>query len=101
MVEPVAITNQPSKRALGNKEIASYLSEKVARYNIYRACMLGDRETVKNVSKANPPLLNSKEPPGFTKDHRAINRGGVATPVQECLISLQAKETKVDFYART
>jgi ankyrin repeat protein len=86
---------------VGNKEIASYLLGKGARYNIYLACMLGNLEMVKNVLTTNPQLLNSKGPHGFTMLHHAIKGGGEANPVQEYLISLGAKETKIDFYART
>jgi hypothetical protein len=85
---------------VGNKEIASYLLGKGARYNIYLACMLGNLELVKNVLTANPQLLNSKGPHGFTMLHHAIKGGGEANPVQEYLISLGAKETKIDFYAK-
>ena len=85
---------------VGNKEIAGYLLGKGARYNIYLACMLGNLEMVKNVLTANPQLLNSKGPHGFTMLHHAIKGGGEANPVQEYLLSLGAKETKIDFYAK-
>ena len=85
---------------VGNKEIAGYLLGKGARYNIYLACMLGNIEMVKNVLSANPQLLNSKGPHGFTMLHHSIKGGDGAKPVQEYLLSLGAKETKVDFYAK-
>ncbi len=85
---------------VGNKEIASYLLGKGARYNIYLACMLGNIEMVRNVLTANPQLLNSKGPHGFTMLHHAIKGGMEASPVHEYLISMGAKETKMDFYAR-
>lgn len=50
---------------VGNKEIASYLLGKGARYNIYLACMLGNLEIVKQVLTTNPQLLNSKGPHGL------------------------------------
>ena len=85
---------------VGNKEITSYLLNKGARYNIYLACMLSNLELVKIVLTANPQLLNSKGPHGFTMLHHAIKGGAEANPVQEYLISLGAKETKIDFYAK-
>ena len=84
----------------GNKEIANYLIGKGARYNIYLACMLGHLETVKNVLTFNPGLLNSKGPHGFTMLHHANKGGEDAKAVQAYLLSLGAKETKIDFYAK-
>lgn len=83
---------------VGNKEIASYLLGKGARYNIYLACMLGHVETVKNVLTFNPGLLNSKGPHGFTMLHHAQKGGEEAKQVVEYLQSLGAKETKIAFY---
>jgi len=85
---------------VGNKEIAGYLLEKGARYNIYLACMLGHIETVKNVLTFNPGLLNSKGPHGFTMLHHARQGGEPAKTVLDYLQSLGAKETKIDFYAK-
>ena len=85
---------------VGNKEVANYLLGKGARYNIYLACMLGHLDTVKNVLTFNPLLLNSKGPHGFTMLHHA-NRGGEETkPVVDYLISLSAKEMRIDFYSK-
>lgn len=81
---------------VGNKEIASYLLEKGARYNVYLACMLGHLDTIKNILNFNPTLLNSKGPHGFTMLHHA-QKGG-ATRVEEYLKSLGATQTKIDFY---
>ena len=83
---------------VGNKEIASYLLSKGARYNIYLACMLGHLEIVKQVLTSNPQLLNSKGPHGFTMLHHA-QKGG-ASAVAEYLQSLGAVETRIDFYAK-
>ncbi len=83
---------------VGNKEIASYLLSKGARYNIYLACMLGHLETVKNVLTFNPGLLNSKGPHGFTMLHHAQKGGEEAKRTVEYLQSLGAKETKIPFY---
>ena len=85
---------------VGNKEIATYLLGKGARYNIYLACMLGHLETVKNVLTFNPGLLNSKGPHGFTMLHHANKGGEAAKPVVDFLQSLGAKETKIDFYVK-
>jgi len=84
----------------GNKEIANYLIGKGARYNIYLACMLGHLDTVKNTLSFNPGLLNSKGPHGFTMLHHAKKGGDVSKPVEEYLLSLGAKETKIDFYTK-
>lgn len=83
---------------VGNKEIASYLLSKGARYNIYLACMLGHLDTVKNVLTFNPGLLNSKGPHGFTMLHHAQKGGEEAKQVAEYLQSLGAKETRISFY---
>ena len=83
---------------VGNKEIASYLLSKGARYNVYLACMLGHLDTVKNVLTFNSGLLNSKGPHGFTMLHHANKGGDDAKSVVEYLKSLGAKETKFDFY---
>ena len=84
----------------GNKEIVTYLLGKGARYNIYLASMLGHLETVKNVLTFNPTLLNSKGPHGFTMLHHARKGGETSKPVEDYLLSLGAKETKIDFYAK-
>jgi hypothetical protein len=85
---------------VGNKEIAAYLIEKGARYNIYLACMLGHLDVVKSVLTFNPGLLNSKGPHGFTMLHHAQKGGPESTAVVAYLESLGAKETRIDFYAR-
>lgn len=85
---------------VGNREIADYLLGKGARYNIYLACMLGHLETVKNVLTFNPGLLNSKGPHGFTMLHHANKGGEPSKAVVDYLVSLGAKETRIDFYAK-
>lgn len=85
---------------VGNKDIANYLLSKGARYNIYLACMLGHLETVKNVLTYNPGLLNSKGPHGFTMLHHANKGAESSKAVVEYLISLGAKETRIDFYKK-
>lgn len=85
---------------VGNKEIANYLISKGARYNIYLASMLGHLDTVKNVLTFNPGLLNSKGPHGFTMLHHAQKGGADAAAVAEYLVSLGAKETRMNFYSR-
>ena len=86
---------------VGNKDIANYLLSKGARYNIFLACMYGHLDTVKNVLTFNPGLLNAKGPHGFTLLHHAQRGGAEAAPVVEYLQSLGAKETKINFYARS
>lgn len=83
---------------VGNKEIANYLLSKGARYNVFLASMYNHIEVVKHVLTFNPGLLNSKGPHGFTMLHHA--RKGEATTVEEYLLSLGAKETKISFYTR-
>lgn len=85
---------------MGNKEIANFLLDNGARYNIYLACMLGHLDTVKNVLTIKPGLVNSKGPHGFTMLHHAIKGGDEAKGVVDYLQLLGAKETKVDFYAK-
>lgn len=85
---------------MGNKEIAAYLLEKGARYNIYLASMLGHLDIVKQVLTMNPQLLNSKGPHGFTLLHHAQKGGEDSTAVVDYLKQLGAKETKIDFYAK-
>ena len=84
----------------GNKEIAAFLLGIGARYNIYLACMLGHLDVVKLVMGTNPGLLNSKGPHGFTMLHHANKGGDGSKPIVEYLVSLGAKETKLDFYAK-
>lgn len=84
----------------GNKEVIEYLMSKGARYNLYLACTLGHLETVKNVLTFNPTLLNSKGPHGFTMLHHAKKGGENSKPVEDYLVSLGAKETKINFYAK-
>lgn len=83
---------------VGNKEIASYLISKGARYNIYLACMMGHFDTVKNVLTFNQGLLNSKGPHGFTMLHHAQRGGQESKQIVDYLQSLGAKETKIPFY---
>jgi hypothetical protein len=85
---------------VGNKEIAAYLLDKGARYNIYLACMLGHLDIVKQVLTMNPQLLNSKGPHGFTMLHHAQKGGEESKGVVDYLASLGAKETKINFYAK-
>ena len=83
---------------MGNKDIATYLLEKGARYNIYLACMLGHLDVVKSVLTFNSSLLNSKGPHGFTMLHHAQKGGEDSKAVVEYLQSLGAVETRIDFY---
>jgi hypothetical protein len=83
---------------VGNKEIASYLLSKGARYNIYLASMLGHLDVVKQVLTFNASLLNSKGPHGFTMLHHAMKGGDDSKAVVDYLKSLGATETRIDFY---
>ena len=86
---------------VGNKEIANYLLSKGARYNIYLGCMLGHLDIVKQVLTFNPGLLNAKGAHGFTMLHHAQRGGAESAAVVSYLESLGAKETKINFYARS
>lgn len=81
---------------VGNKEIAAYLMQQGARYNIYLGAMLGHLDVVKFILSNQPQLLNSKGPHGFTLLHHA--RQGEAKEVETYLLSMGAKETRMDFY---
>jgi hypothetical protein len=85
---------------VGNKEIASFLLSKGARYNIYLASMLGHLDVVKQVLSFNPGLLNSKGPHGFTMLHHAQKGGSDSAAVADHLKSVGAKETRMNFYMR-
>jgi hypothetical protein len=85
---------------VGNREIAAYLLGKGARYNIYLACMLGHLDIARQVLTMNPQLLNSKGPHGFTMLHHAQKGAEESKAVVDYLVSLGAKETKVNFYAK-
>ncbi len=85
---------------VGNKDIAAYLLGKGARYNIYLACMLGHLDIVRQVLTRSPQLINSKGPHGFTMLHHAQKGGDESKSVVDYLVSLGAKETKLDFYAK-
>lgn len=86
---------------VGNKEIANYLLSKGARYNIFLASMFGHLDVVKQVLTFNTGLLNAKGPHGFTLLHHAMKGGEESKPVVEYLQSLGAKETKLNFYAKS
>mgnify|MGYP000163799631 CR=1 FL=1 len=83
---------------MGNKEIATYLLGKGARYNIYLAAMLGHLDIVKQVLTMSPQLLNGKGPHGFTLLHHALKGGESSVAVVDFLKSLGAKETNAGFY---
>ncbi len=60
---------------VGNKEIANYLIEKGARTNLFVLTMLGKSSIVKPFIEANPSMLNSRGPHGYSFLHHA-QRGG-------------------------
>ena len=62
--------------------------------------MLGHMDVVKLVMGTNPNLLNSKGPHGFTLLHHANKGGEQSKAVVDYLVSLGAKETKLDFYPK-
>lgn len=83
---------------VGNKEIAAFLLEQGARYNVFLAAMMNNIEVVKSVLGPHPDLLNAKGAHGFTLLHHA--KKGSAGVVEEYLISLGAKETRFNLFER-
>jgi hypothetical protein len=85
---------------VGNKEIASYLLSRGARYNLFTASMFGHIEIVKQALVLNPQLLNAKGPHGLTLLHHAIKGKEESAALVEHLKSLGAVETKIKFYEK-
>ncbi|MEP4093337.1 hypothetical protein [Reichenbachiella sp.] len=56
---------------MGNREIAMYLIEKGARYNLFTAAMLGDLLTVKETLTKYPTMVTAKGPHDLDMIHHA------------------------------
>ena len=83
---------------MGYKELAQFLIEKGAQANIFTAALFGRIEIIRPFLTAFPASINAKGPHGFTLLHHAEKGGEEALEVKELLLSLGAKETKIDLY---
>lgn len=83
---------------VGYKELAAYLIEQGAQFNIFTAALFGRLDILKPILDLYPQTLHAKGPHGFTLLHHAQKGGEEALPVVELLQSLGAKETKVALY---
>ena len=83
---------------VGNKEIATYLLEKGAQFNVFTATLFGNLEIVKSILEISPHIINAKGPHGFTLLHHANVGGDSAKDVVEYLLSLGLNETKIPLY---
>ena len=72
---------------MGNRDIALFLIEQGARYDIFVAAMLGDIDTVKAMAKSHPAVLKSKGPHGIPLLRHAEKGGDQAAGVLEWLKS--------------
>ena len=72
---------------MGNRDIALFLIDQGARYDIFVAAMLGDLETVQAMAKARPAVLKSKGPHGIPLLRHAERGGDPAAKVAEWLKS--------------
>lgn len=66
---------------MGRPDIAQYLIDKGARFDIFVAAMLGKLEIVKPILTAWPALKDSKGPHGLTLLHHAKQGKEAAAPV--------------------
>lgn len=73
---------------MGRPDIASFLIEQGARYDLFVAAMLGRIEIVRAYLTANPALRSSKGPHGISLVRHAEAGGEPAKPVLEYLSSL-------------
>ena len=73
---------------MGRRDIATYLIEQGARYDIFVAAMLGELDLVKAMLKAHPSLKDSKGPHGIPLMAHAEKGGAEAAAVVEYLKAL-------------
>ena len=83
---------------MGYKELAQFLIENGAQANIFTAALFGRIEIIRPFLTAFPASINAKGPHGFTLLHHAEKGGEEALEVKELLLSLGAKEMKIDLY---
>ena len=83
---------------VGYKELAQFLIDKGAQANIFTAALFGRIDIIKPMLDLFPSALHAKGPHGFTLLHHAQRGGDDAKEVNDYLVSLGAKETKVPLY---
>ncbi len=83
---------------VGYKELAQYLIDKGAQANIFTAALFGRIDIIKPMLDLFPNALNAKGPHGLTLLHHAQRGKEDAKEVEEYLVSLGAKETKIALY---
>ena len=83
---------------VGHKELATYLIDKGAQANIFTAALFGKMDIIKSMLEYFPNTLHAKGPHGFTLLHHAQRGGDDAKEVEEYLVSLGARETKIKLY---
>jgi ankyrin repeat protein len=76
----------------GHREIAEYLLSKGARIDAYCAAMLGERDVMFALLKANPSVANTKGPHGYTLLYHAAISGVVA--IAEAIKTLLPADAK-------
>lgn len=74
---------------MGRADIAKYLIDQGARYDIFVAAMLGQLDLVKTALTATPTLIDSKGPHGISLLRHAEKGGEGAKPVLEYLTKLK------------
>ncbi|WP_200831879.1 hypothetical protein [Aquimarina sp. AU474] len=83
---------------VGHKKLAQYLIEKGAQANIFTAALFGRIDIIKPMLDLFPASLHAIGPHGFTLLHHAQRGGDDAQEVNDFLVSLGAKETKIALY---
>ncbi len=83
---------------VGHKKLAKYLIGQGAQANIFTAALFGRIDIIKPMLSLFPAALHAKGPHGFTLLHHAQKGGEEAKEVTEYLVSLGAKETKINLY---
>ena len=76
---------------MGRKDIVKFLLSKGARIDIFCAAMMGMLETVKEMLKLEPELINAKGPHTFSLEFHAKKGGDDSKKVLEYLQSLKEK----------
>jgi hypothetical protein len=76
---------------VGNLEIAEYLIERGARFDIFVATMLGKLDVVKQLITTHPNLKSSKGPHGLMLKHHAQKGGEPAKLVLDYLVEIGAE----------
>jgi len=83
---------------MGHKEMANYLIQKGARFDIFVMTMLGKTERVKSTLSDYPNLLYSLGPHGFTLLHHAKQGGAESEELYEFFLSQGLTETFIKTY---